>query len=151
MARYLDIDGTIAASTLEANTVSEKTAGSGVTIDSLLIQDGSVQPADIADPGDAGAIPVVASGVCHLVTAGAETRTLADPTVTGLRLTLYFLTDGGNCVVTATSPLNGTGNNTITLADADESVDMVSVRDGASSYAWRVVGTDFNTGALSTV
>ncbi len=39
-----------------------------------------MQPSIIADPGNAGAIPVTEGwGVCSLVSAGAETRTLADP------------------------------------------------------------------------
>ncbi|MDY7011539.1 MAG: hypothetical protein SVV80_12430, partial [Planctomycetota bacterium] len=33
----------------------------------------------IADPGDAGAVPVTDTGHCDIVTAGAETRTIAAP------------------------------------------------------------------------
>lgn len=151
MAKYLDIPGEIAAGTLTTNVIGEKTAGGGVTIDSMLVQDGDVTLGDIADPGDAGAIPVTRSGVCHVATAGAETRTVADPTRTGLRLTLVFLTDGGNAVITFASPVNVAGNNTLTFADAGELAHLVSVRDGASSYAWRVVDSDLSNGTLTTV
>lgn len=106
-------------------------------------------PRELTDPGDAGAIPITASGVCHLVTAGAETRTVADPTQVGLQLTLYFLTDGGDCVVTFASPVNVTGNNTATYADAGDYQHLVSVRDGASSFRWAEVKND--GAALSTV
>jgi hypothetical protein len=108
-------------------------------------------PVEIADPGDAASIAVTHPGVCHLVTAGAETRTLADPTRVGQRMALYFLTDGGNCVITVASPINVAGNNTITFADVGEFVELVSARDGAAAYHWHVVGSDLNNGTLSTV
>lgn len=102
----------------------------------------------IQDPGDAGAIPVDRSGVCPLVTAGAETRTLAVPSHLGQRLTLCLKTDGGDCVVTVASAINQTGNNTITLGDAGDVLDLVAVQSGAN-LVWRVVVNDGT--ALSTV
>lgn len=111
---------------------------------------GSSAP-EVADPGNGQAIPVATSGVVHLVTGGAETRTVADPAAVGLRLSLFLLTDGGNCVVTFASPVNVAGNNTLTLADVTEAAHFVSVRDGASAYRWAVVGSDLDNGAFSTV
>lgn len=109
-------------------------------------------PREIADPGASGAVPITASGVCHLVTAGAETRTVADPTRVGLQLTLVFLTDGGDCVLTFASPVNEANNNTLTFGNAGAAAHFVSARDGASAYYWQVVGTNFDTGdAFSTV
>ena len=99
-------------------------------------------PIEIADPGDAGAIPIDRAGVVHLVTGGAETRTVADPEQVGLLLSLFFLTDGGNCVVTFASPINQAGNTIATFNDATDSVHVRSVRDGASSYRWAIVGND---------
>ena len=158
---YFDVDAPIKAkgsaasefgsNGIKADVIAEDTAAAGVTVDGLLIKDGDVELGDIADPGNAGAIPITRGGVCHIVTAGAETRTVADPTRSGLRMSLYFLTDGGNAVVTFTSPVNQAANNTLTLADAGDSCDLVSHRDGASAYAWRVVNSDLNTGTLSTV
>lgn len=103
----------------------------------------------IDDPGDTGAIPVTQSGVCHIVTDDAETRTVADPTEVGLRLTLFFLTDGGNAVVTFASPFNVANNNTLTYGTVQSYTEFVSVMDTASTYAWVLVAND--TGALSTV
>jgi len=102
----------------------------------------------IADPGDAGAIPVTRSGTCPLVTADAETRTLAIPTFAGQLLNLGFKTDGGDCVVTAASGVNQTGNNTLTFADAGDQILLVAIENGAA-LAWRVVSNDGV--ALSTV
>ena len=101
-----------------------------------------------ADPGDAGAIPVTRSGTCPLVTEGAETRTLAIPTFAGQLLNLGFKTDGGDCVVTAASGVNQTGNNTLTFADAGDEILLVAIENGAA-LAWRVVSNDGV--ALSTV
>ena len=107
---------------------------------------------DIPDPGDAGAIPVDHSGVVNIVTAAAETRTVADPSFVGQRLTLHMQVDGGDATVTFASGINVTANNTAISADANDVLDLVGVKDGAATagtLAWRIV---FNEGwALSTV
>ena len=104
----------------------------------------------VADPGDAGAIPVTSSGTCPIVTteAGGETRTLAAPTYAGQLLTLAMKTDGGDCVITAAAAINATGNNTITMGDAGDTLVLVGVEVGAAKV-WRVVVNDGCT--LSTV
>ena len=102
----------------------------------------------IADPGATGAIPVTDSGTCEIVTAAAETRTLAAPTYVGQVLSLCMKTDGGDCVITVATAINQTGNNTITLNDAGDTILLVGVQNGANK-AWRVVVNDGCT--LSTV
>lgn len=103
---------------------------------------------DITDPGASGAIPVNANGCCQIVTAGAETRTLAIPSRLGLLLNITFRTDGGDCVIATASAINQTGNNRITLNDAGDSIMLRSVKI-ANALAWRVVVNDGCT--LSTV
>ena len=107
-----------------------------------------LQPGVIDDPGDGNAIPVNVSGHVPLVTAGAETRTIADATKAGLTLDLYLKTDGGDCVVTTASPANQTGNNTLTFADVGDHLRLGSIEDG-SDFEWRIVANDGV--ALSTV
>lgn len=110
-----------------------------------------MQPAVIADPGDAGAISVAEGwAVCSLVTAASgETRTLADPQRVGARISFGFKTDGGgDCVITAASPVNQTGNNTLTFADAGDHLVLEAIEDG-SDIEWRIVANDGV--ALSTV
>jgi hypothetical protein len=102
----------------------------------------------IADPGDAGAIPVTSSGYCPIVTAGSETRTLAIPAFIGQELLLYIKTDGGTCVITVASAINQTGNNTITMADVRDVIRLVAIESG-SNRVWHVVSND--GAALSTV
>ena len=104
--------------------------------------------ASIADPGNAGAIPVTDSGEVELVTAGAETRTLAAPTYTGQLLLISMKTDGGDCVITCATTVNQTGNNTVTLNDAGDAVLLVGKTNGANKR-WSVVAND--GASLSTV
>jgi hypothetical protein len=131
----------LAGSSIQTDTIDETTGAAGVTIDSLLVKDGQVQGTDITDPGDAGAIGVNRSGSVSLVTAGAETRTLAIPTAIGQTITLYFQTDGGDCVVTVASAINAAGNTVITLNDANDSITLRGVHTGAA-LAWRVIVND---------
>jgi predicted RecA/RadA family phage recombinase len=102
----------------------------------------------IADPGASGAIPVTDSGTCQIVTAAAETRTLAAPTNVGQMLALSMKTDGGDCVITCATTVNQTGNNTITLNDAGDSVLLVAKANGTNKR-WSVVAND--GASLSTV
>lgn len=103
----------------------------------------------IADPGDAGAIPVTHNGVCAITTAGDETRTVADPTFIGQRLTLCIDVDGGSCVVTFASAINQTGDNTATMNEVKDFLELVCVQI-AGVKVWRVASGN-DGAALSTV
>jgi hypothetical protein len=107
------------------------------------------QPSIIADPGASGAIPTTEGwGVCSIVTAGVETRTLAIPQRVGQRLSLAMKTDGGNCTLTAASAINETGNNTLLFQNVGEYIALEAIEAGAA-LAWRVIANDSVT--LSTV
>lgn len=114
---------------------------SAVTVENSL---GSLR----ADPGNGGALPVVYSGSIQIVTAGAETRTLAAPTFVGQMLAISMKTDGGDCVIAAAAAINQTGNNRITLNDVYDTVVLVAVESGGNKR-WRVMVNDGAT--LSTV
>lgn len=134
-----------------ASKVGVEDSGSyfaGSTVEAILATIGSRVPVQITDPGSSGAIPVAQSGCVPIVTAGAETRTLAIPAVVGQELTLYMKTDGGDCVVTVASAINQTGNNTITMDDAGDCIQLRAIYTG-TALAWRVVVND--GAALSTV
>lgn len=107
------------------------------------------KPKEIADPGDAGAIDVTRSGYVLFVSGGAETRTLADPTFIGQEIDLFFKTDGGDCVVAAASPVNQTGNNTITFADVGDHQRLVGQWNATDGWEWREIAND--GAALTTV
>lgn len=114
----------------------------GVTGPATLLGD------TIADPGDAGAIPVTGNGTCNIVSAAAETRTISNPTFAGQQLLVTLKTDGGTVTVTVASTVNQTGNNTLTMADQDDSILLVGV-DSNGTLEWRIALND--TVALSTV
>jgi len=96
----------------------------------------------IADPGNTvKAIPITNSGYCPLVTAGAETRTVAIPTFAGQQLLLELKTDGGDCAVTFASAFNQAGNTVITFDDAGDMALFIGVYNGAN-LAWRLVGQE---------
>lgn len=106
------------------------------------------QPSDfvamavIADPGDAGDIaPTRSFSTVAITTAGAETRTLSDPTFAGQQLAISLDVDGGDCVITASTAVNQTGNDTMTMADAGDIITFVAV-DVAGSPVWRIVAND---------
>lgn len=95
----------------------------------------------IADPGNAGAIPVTASGVCALTSAGAETRSLAIPTFMGQRLSLICDTYVGNIVVTSAQAINQAGNTVLTFGAARDYIALEGVTVGGA-LRWQVLGND---------
>lgn len=103
----------------------------------------------IRDPGNGGVIACTKNGgLCELVTAAAETRTVAAPTKSGLTLRIAMKIDGGDCVVTLPAAGNQTGNNTITFADPGDFVELVST-NVSGTLKWKIaVNSD---AALSTV
>jgi hypothetical protein len=94
----------------------------------------------ITDPGASGVIPVTESGICEIVTGGAETRTLAVPTFAGQAIVINMITDGGDCVITVADPhIDGT-NNTITMNDAGDTIVLVARKTAATpTYGWALV------------
>jgi len=97
----------------------------------------------VNDPGDAATITIDRNpAVVELVTATAETRTLADPAGPGVTCVIVLKTDGGDCVVTASSAINQTGNTVLTFGDVNDSVQLYSIQDGSGTFAWRIAGND---------
>lgn len=101
----------------------------------------------ITDPGASGAIPVTASGTVALVTAGAESRTLAAPTFVGQELLVYLKTDGGDATLTVATGVNQTGNTQAVFNDAGDTLRLAAIEVGAN-LRWRVMTNDGAT--LST-
>ena len=100
-------------------------------------------PSALTDPGDAGAIPVTKTGNCALTSgAEAETRTLAIPTIAGQELAISLDVDGGGDIaITVAAAINQTGNDTITLGDAGDTIVLKAVQV-AGALVWRVVVND---------
>ena len=95
----------------------------------------------IADPGNAGAIAVTASGVCALTSAGAETRTLAIPTFMGQEISLICDTYVGNIVVTSAQAINQAANTVLTFGVVNDCITLKAMTIGGA-LRWRVIAND---------
>lgn len=96
----------------------------------------------IADPGDAGAIPVTSSGTVAMTTVGAsETRTVAIPTFAGQTLSLIHSVDGGDVDVTFASAINQAGNTAAAFAEVADFLALEAADIGGALF-WRVVVND---------
>lgn len=95
----------------------------------------------IADPGNAGAIVVTASGVCALTSAGAETRTVAIPTFTGQTLDLIVDTYVGDIVITFSQRINQATNTIATMGAVGDYLGLVGVTIGGA-LRWQVRSND---------
>lgn len=101
-----------------------------------------VEPDHLGDPGNGGNILTPSSGYINLITGGAETRAMDIPQFAGQIIDLFFETDGGNCVITADSAINQTGNTIMTFADAGDHIRLVGGRAGGGAFEWRVIAND---------
>jgi hypothetical protein len=127
-----------------ASAISIADAGgftSQTTVEAALQEIYPKAPVAIADPGNAGAIPVTKSGNVAITTTGAQTRTLAIPALAGLQLVINMDVDGGDCVITVAAAINQTGNNTITLNDAGDTIVLRAVKV-AGALVWRAGNND---------
>lgn len=124
-------------------------AGTVETVEAALQVIGKQLPTHvIADPGNAGAIPVTKSGSVMMTSAGAETRTLAIPTFKGQRLALVCDTYVGDIVLTVAAPANQAGNNTLTFGAARDCCVLLAITIGGA-LKWQLIAN--NGVALSTV
>jgi len=91
------------------------------------------------DPGNAGTINVGRQlTIVPLVSAAAETRTLAVPTKDGIVVFLNMVTDGGDITLTVTSTFDGS-NSTITFGDAGDWVALYSIQTAVGTFRWRIL------------
>lgn len=102
------------------------------------------------DPGASGTIiPVKSYSICPLVSAAAETRTLARPTKTGTILVLQHRTDGGDITLTVTGGYNENGATTMTFSDAGQMISLIAMSDASGTLYWRTMAGFPTTAALT--
>lgn len=137
--------------TIKTNTITERTAASGVTVDGVLLKDGGVS----ANSMFAGFYPTTAAqalsgaGACNVTsyltnytsTGGAQALTLASGTQIGQRKKILHITDGGSGVLTAVF----VGGTTITFTSVGEFADLMW-----TGAAWAVLELG-NTATPATV
>lgn len=118
-----------------------------VVLTGAAVGEASLDPAGpahgvIADPGIAGAIPVIRSGICAMTSTGAgQTRTLAAPAFLGQEITLCHDVDGGSIVATVATGVNEAANTSLTFTDTRESIHLRAIRT-AGALRWSIVGND---------
>lgn len=108
-------------------------------VEAALLEIVKFNPALLADPGTAQAIPVTRSATIEFtVGAGAETNTLAIPAFVGQTMRLYCGTVGGGTrAVTAASAINVAGNTVMTFNAARDYIVLNGVSIGGTR-AWEV-------------
>ena len=139
---YLHEDGAFSA-TPSSNSRILRQVGTYVDTDAAMLDPGLDQGVEhlVPDPGNAGAIPVTQSGFCPLVSAGTESRTLANPTRVNQELVLFMKTDLGDITVTVATAINQTGNTVATFNDAGDVLVLRAIQVGAN-LRWRVIAND---------
>lgn len=99
----------------------------------------------VTDPGSGGAIkplPEAWHNVCNIRSAGAEARSLADPTVEGQWMSLGYVVDGGTVTVTSDSPVNQSGHTSLVFEDIGDHLLLHATRNAPTTLEWRVVSND---------
>ena len=96
----------------------------------------------IADPGTGVAIPVDQSGSISIVTAAAETNTLAIPSFLGQELSLNMdVRAVGDRVITASVAINAAANTIMTFGVAGDAIQLIAVQI-AGALVWRISGNE---------
>jgi hypothetical protein len=99
-------------------------------------------PSTITDPGASGTITIDRDGgVCHVITATAEARTLRRPTKSGITGMVVLKTAGGALTLTVTGGYNADGDTSITFDTAGDYVRFASIEYGGAYY-WRIVSQE---------
>jgi len=109
--------------------------GTGHRMTALATDCANVNGYNIDDPGASGAIPNKESGIVHLVSAAAESRSLAVPDCAGVDLTLVMKTDGGDITLTVASAYDETGGTTVGISDPGQFVQFRSFEVASGTYA----------------
>ncbi len=111
-------------------------------IDTVTATVAATCPSELADPGTGVAIPVTRSATINIVTAAAETNTLANPTFVGQTLVLNMDTRAvGDRVITAANGINQAGNTIMTFGAARDCITLRGVKVGGN-LRWAVQGND---------
>ncbi len=109
-----------------------------------------IAQSQIPDPGASGTIvPDVSLGICNLVSATAESRTLGRPVTQGVIATLYMKTDGGDITLTVTGGFDQDGTTSYTFSATGQFLMLQSLYDG-TNYYWRKVADYASANASAT-
>ncbi len=98
-------------------------------------------PKGMTDPGGGGTICVTEDlAILEMVSATAETRTLANPTKSGIRFVMRLMTDGGDIIVEAQNGFNNAGEHKATFNDASDLLSLISVETATpGTFRWQIM------------
>lgn len=99
---------------------------------------------EYAAPASGTALSITKCGSIPIATgASGETNTLPNPTRAGLWLNITMYSDGGgDRVITTELGVTQDGDNTMTFADAGDTIFLQSVRHSSTTFRWRMVAKD---------
>lgn len=108
-------------------------------------KDGYIGQGILPDPGASDTI-FVDRQLCYvpLVSATAETRTLARPVRVGIDVTIAMKTDGGNITLTVTGGYDESGTTSFVFSDAGQFIRLVSCEAGGTFF-WRKMSDHLTT------
>lgn len=145
----LYVDDLKIENSVQADTISERTSGTGVTIDGALIKDGRTDAGRTVQELTASGAITINSGVVFLNHATVVIAATLDAPTAGDDLWIIDSSASGTAAHTVTLPSGVTWdgtNNTATLNAADESIHVIA----SSATRWRIV-TNNGSVAFSTV
>ncbi len=104
--------------------------------------------ATMNDPGNGGALICDRDlGMFRLSSAGAETRTMANPPRAGLHMEMNCFAYVGNIVITFASAFTENGDTTLTFTGKGQVASFISAEMDSGVYLWRLESQDGPTGA----
>lgn len=97
----------------------------------------------LADPGASGVISPQGN-FCNvrLISAAAESRTVPDPTKSGIDMVLNCVTYGGAITVTFASAFNEFGDTVLGFSAVGQIAKFRSAENGSGTYVWRLLSND---------
>lgn len=133
--------------TANLDTITEQTAGAGVSIEGVKIENGYITNADAASLTvpyilESAAQSLTGPGAINITayftgitTTGADDFTLAAPAAGGQLKEIQMIGDGGVGTITVTG---GSGFTTIEMDDVGDNVLLIAI-EASGSLVWRII------------
>jgi hypothetical protein len=135
----IDDSDNLTANSLISDTVSEKTAAAGVTVDGVLLKDNQVSTDQINEKTSAAGVTI--DGVLLKdTTVTANTIKASGTSSTQGEVQLFEDTDNGTNYVAIKAPASIASDVTWTLPDADGTANQVLKTDGSGVLGWANAG-----------
>jgi hypothetical protein len=136
---------TLSTTVLQSDTINEKTATAGVTVDGVLLKDNQISTDQINEKTSAAGVTI--DGVLLKDTTVTANTIKASGTSSSQGEVQFFEdTDNGTNYVAIKAPASIASNVTWTLPNADGTADQVLKTDGSGVLGWVTAGGASNLG-----